>query len=80
MADVVVVNHTLLFTIIEANEGSDDLGEGFVFPEDFLIIDEAHTLENVAAKQLGLRVSRSGIRFDLNRLYDMKRKRECFMP
>ena len=78
MADVVVVNHTLLFTIIEANEGSDDLGEGFVFPEDFLIIDEAHTLENVAAKQLGLRVSRSGIRFDLNRLYDMKRKKGMF--
>jgi len=78
MADVVVVNHTLLFTMIEANDVLDDIGEGFVFSNDFLIIDEAHTLENVAAKQLGLRVSRSGIRFDLNRLYDVKRKRGMF--
>ena len=78
MADVVVINHTLLFTMMGANDGSDDIGEGFIFPEDFLIIDEAHTLENVAAKQLGLRVSRAGIRFDLNRLYDVKRKRGMF--
>ncbi len=78
MADIVVINHTLLFTMMGANDGSDDIGEGFIFPRDFLIIDEAHTLENVAAKQLGLRVSRAGIRFDINRLYDVKRKRGMF--
>ena len=78
LADVVVINHTLLFTMMGANDGSDDIGEGFIFPGDFLVIDEAHTLENVAAKQLGLRISRAGIRFDLNRLYDVKRKRGMF--
>ena len=78
MADIVVINHTLLFTMMGANDGSDDIGEGFIFPGDFLVIDEAHTLENVAAKQLGLRISRAGIRFDLNRLYDVKRKRGMF--
>ena len=33
-----------------------------------MILDEAHTIEQVAAIQLGLRVSQAGLRFDLQRL------------
>lgn len=77
-ADIVVLNHTLLFTLMSSMEESESAGEGFVFPNDFLVIDEAHTLENIAARQLGLRVSQSGLRFDLNKLYNPRKKRGLF--
>lgn len=73
-AKIVVVNHTLFFALLntELEEGGDEDGarpKGFLFPNDFAVLDEAHTIEQVAAVQLGLRVSQSGLRFDLQRLY-----------
>jgi len=76
-ADVVVMNHTLLFTLIAGQEEILD-GDGTLFPNDFLIIDEAHTLEHVAARQLGLRISQIGLKFDLNRLYNPRTKKGLF--
>lgn len=72
-ANLVVVNHTLFFALL--NTELEDFGDegmqskGFLFPNDFAILDEAHTIEQVAAIQLGLRVSQAGLRFDLHRLY-----------
>jgi ATP-dependent DNA helicase DinG len=77
-ADVVVLNHTLLFTLMGVMDESDYAGEGFVFPDDFLVIDEAHTLENIAARQLGMRVTQAGILYNLRRLYNRKNKRGLF--
>lgn len=73
-ARLVVVNHTLFFALLntELEEDNDDNAKkikGFLFPNDFAVLDEAHTIEQVAAVQLGLRVSQSGLRFDLQRLY-----------
>ena len=77
-ARLVVVNHTLFFALLnkdvepdEDEEGEPARGKipGFLFPNDFAILDEAHTIEQVAAVQLGLRLSQSGLRFDLQRLY-----------
>lgn len=72
-AKLVVVNHTLFFALMNTDElGGDEESAkvpGFLFPNDFAILDEAHTIEQVAAVQLGLRVSQSGLRFDLQRLY-----------
>jgi ATP-dependent DNA helicase DinG len=48
---------------------------GYIFPNDFVIFDEAHTLEDVAASQLGLRLSQSGLRFDVSRLYNPRNKK-----
>ena len=74
-ARLIVVNHTLFFALLntddepaEGEEAGKKTG-GFLFPNDFAILDEAHTIEQVAAIQLGLRVSQSGLRFDLQRLY-----------
>ena len=72
-ARLVVVNHTLFFALLNT-ELEDDNPEakkikGFLFPNDFAILDEAHTIEQVAAVQLGLRLSQAGLRFDLQRLY-----------
>jgi len=72
-AKLIVVNHTLFFALLNTEEmaGEDQTEKpgGFLFPNDFAILDEAHTIEQVAAIQLGLRVSQSGLRFDLQRLY-----------
>ncbi len=76
-ADVVVVNHTLFFTLLA---GADELEDapGFVFPSDFVIFDEAHTLEAVAARQLGLQIGESGLRFELQRLYHPRTNKGLF--
>lgn len=78
-AKLVVVNHTLFFALLntemeEADEETRKM-KGFLFPNDFAILDEAHTIEQVAAVQLGLRVSQAGLRFDLQRLYHPKTKK-----
>ncbi len=70
LADVVVVNHTLFFTLLANQDMHGAEAKGFLFPNDFVVMDEAHTLENVAASQMGLNVSQAGVKFDLHRLYN----------
>ena len=79
-ANVIVVNHTLFFTLFAGDQGveSEDGEKGFLFPGDFLILDEAHTVEPIAAKQFGLHLSQGGLRFDLQRLFNPRTKRGMF--
>lgn len=77
-ADVVVVNHTLFFTLLNSQAEFTESGEGFLFAGDFLIFDEAHTLEQVAARQLGISLSQVGMKFDLHRLFNPKNKKGLF--
>ena len=77
-ADVIVVNHTLFFTLLGGQQDFKDGAEGFLFANDFLIMDEAHTLEQVAARQLGLSLSQTGMKFDLHRLYNPKNRKGLF--
>jgi ATP-dependent DNA helicase DinG len=75
-AKLVVVNHTLFFALLETGDSlENEKPSGFLFPNDFVILDEAHTLEQVAAVQLGLRVSQAGMRFDLQRLYNPRTRK-----
>ena len=71
-ARVLVVNHSLFFSLLNPEEEMLENESGFLVPNDFVIFDEAHTLEAVAAKSLGLRLSQAGLRFDLQRLYHPK--------
>ena len=76
-ADVVVMNHTLFFL----NLGSVDEAaesDGFIFTNDFVIFDEAHTVEGVAAKQIGMNVSQYGLKYALQRLYNERSKKGLF--
>ena len=75
-ANVVIVNHALLFGLLaglEQEEESPD--EGYLFPNDFLILDEAHEVEDVAAKALGLVVRLGSLRFLLQRLVHPRTKK-----
>ncbi|MDA8633886.1 ATP-dependent DNA helicase [Verrucomicrobiales bacterium] len=77
-ADLLVVNHTLFFTLLNSQSEFNESGEGFLFAGDFLIFDEAHTLEQVAARQLGMSISQIGMKFDLHRLFNPKNKKGLF--
>ncbi len=77
-AHLLVVNHTLFFTLLNGQSEFKESGEGFLFAKDFLVFDEAHTLEQVAARQLGLSLSQTGMKFDLHRLFNPKNKKGLF--
>jgi ATP-dependent DNA helicase DinG len=69
-ADVLVVNHTLFFTLLGALEEPSE--GGILFKNDFLVFDEAHTMEHVASRHIGLSVSRFQMRYAVNRLWNPK--------
>ncbi len=77
-ADVVVMNHTLFFMNLGGAPEADDEDSGYLFANDFVIFDEAHTVEGVAAKQIGLGVSQYGLRYALHRLYNPKTRKGLF--
>ncbi len=67
-AKVLVLNHSLFFNFLAGAE--DDTDEnGYLFHNDFVVFDEAHTLESVAARHLGLELSHGGLRYLLHRLF-----------
>lgn len=75
-AHVVVVNHTLFFSLLGADDSERDENDaGYIYPNDFVVFDEAHTLEHVAASQLGLRLSQAGMRFEIGRMYNPKNRK-----
>jgi ATP-dependent DNA helicase DinG len=67
-SDVLVLNHTLFFTLLGGVD--EDQESGILFKNDFVVFDEAHTMEHVASRHIGLSVSSSQIRYALNRLWN----------
>ena len=75
-ANVVILNHALLFGLLAgAEESEEGPTEGYLFPNDFLVLDEAHEVEDVAAKALGLEVRLGSLRFLLQRLVHPRTKK-----
>jgi len=70
-ADVLVLNHTLFFTLLGTVDEEEDSG-GILFKNDFVIFDEAHTMESVASRHIGLSVSHGQVAYTLNRLWNPK--------
>jgi len=75
-ADVVVMNHTLFFLNTAPIDEEDRAG--YIFANDFVIFDEAHTLEAVASRQIGMSVSQFGLKYSLQRLYNERTKKGLF--
>jgi len=67
-ADVVILNHTLFFTLLGGVD--EELEGGILFKNDFVVFDEAHTMESVASRHIGLSVSSGQVRDSLNRLWN----------
>jgi len=76
---VVVVNHALLFSLINAGgaraEGAGPDVSGVLFPGDFIVLDEAHTVPEVAEESFGLSLSSLGIERTLKHLFNPRTRR-----
>ncbi|MCC6865341.1 MAG: DEAD/DEAH box helicase [Ignavibacteria bacterium] len=66
-ADLLVLNHHLFFTLFGFYERD---AEGYLYFNDFVIFDEAHKAEQIAAERVSPSVSKEQIRFWLNKLYN----------
>ena len=70
-ANVVVMNHSLFFTMLARQEKDDRL----IFGNDFVVFDEAHTIENVASACLGVRCSRNHLLGLVQRVHNPKTRK-----
>src|SRR5437773_8016196 len=77
-ADVIVINHTLLFMLLGSPEEQLKRETGYLFPNDFIIFDEAHTVEQTASRQIGIGVSQYGLRATVQRLYNARTRKGLF--
>jgi ATP-dependent DNA helicase DinG len=64
-APVVILNHALFFSLMGIGGGE----EYYLFPDDFVIFDEAHTLEGVAGAGMGLKISHRQAILALHKFY-----------
>src|SRR5579862_3531344 len=67
-ADVLVLNHTLFFTLLGSLE--EEIEGGILFRNDFVVFDEAHLMEHVASKHIGLSISSGQMRYAVQRLWN----------
>lgn len=75
-ADLLVVNHALFFADL-AMRGA---GYSVLPPYDAVVLDEAHTIEDVAADYFGLTLSRFQVYYLLSRLHHATRNRGVLVP
>ena len=68
---ILVVNHALFFSDLALRMA----GVNYLPKYDAVILDEAHTVEDVAGSHFGIQVGEGGIRYQLRHLYDPKRGR-----
>src|SRR5688572_21678024 len=69
-SDVLVLNHTLFFTLL--GSAAEEVEGGILFRNDFVIFDEAHTVEQVASRHIGVSISENQFRYTLQRLWNPK--------
>lgn len=78
-ADVVIVNHSLLFSLIASGAASEIGSKGVLFSNDMCVLDEAHLIHDVAAENFGLSISSRALNRELKRIYDPRKKRGLIM-
>ena len=61
-------------------QAEDSEEAGFVFPGDFVILDEAHMIENIAARQLGVQLSEPHLSYELLRMYNPRTHKGLLKP
>ena len=69
LGNVLVVNHALFFSDLALRMA----GVNYLPKYDLLILDEAHTVEDVAGQHFGLKISEAGLKYSLRALFDLKR-------
>jgi ATP-dependent DNA helicase DinG len=81
-AHVIIINHALLFALINAGgaqaHGAAATARGVLFADDFLVLDEAHTVPEVATNHFGLSLSSYGVDRSLKYLFNPRTQRGLF--
>jgi ATP-dependent DNA helicase DinG len=81
-AHIIIVNHALLFALINAGgaraEGAGADARGVLFADDFVVLDEAHTVPEVATENFGLSLSSYGVDRALKFLYNPRTQKGLF--
>ena len=73
--NLLIVNHALFFSDLALRMA----GVNYLPKYDHVILDEAHTVEDVAGQHFGIRVGEGGVNYMLRHLYDPKRGKG-FLP
>ena len=77
-ANVLILNHSLLFALLGAGMHPGGKTPGILYPKDFMVLDEAHRIPAIATEHFGLDVSSYGLGLALKLLYNPRRKRGLF--
>ena len=70
-AQILIVNHALFFSDLALRRAGASILPNY----DVVILDEAHTVENVAGDHLGLGISSGAVEYTLNKLYNDRTNR-----
>lgn len=70
-ASILIVNHALFFSDLALRMA----GVNYLPKYELAILDEAHTVEEVAGQHFGLQLTEAGVRYQLRSLYDPRRGR-----
>lgn len=78
IANLIVVNHSLLFSLLSAGMGPEGNVPGILFAEDFVVLDEAHTIPDIATDHFGMRISSFAVDKALKMLFNPRSKKGIF--
>lgn len=67
--NLLIVNHALFFSDLALRLA----GVNYLPKYDVAILDEAHTVEDVAGQHFGIKVSEASVKYQLRNLYDLRR-------
>ena len=74
-ADIIVVNHALFFVDLAMRQAGINLLPDY----DMVVLDEAHTVRDVASAHLGISITSGQVDYTLNRLYNDRRNKGLFV-
>ena len=74
-AHCVIVNHSLLFSLINAGMPPTGDTAGILLPDDFVVLDEAHRIPAIATDHFGIHVSSYALDRALKRIYNPRTHR-----
>ncbi len=69
-ANCVIVNHSLLFSLINAGMPPKGDARGILLADDFVVLDEAHRIPAIATDHFGIHVSSYAVDRALKRLFN----------
>jgi ATP-dependent DNA helicase DinG len=74
-SNCVIVNHSLLFALINAGMPPKGDARGILLPDDFVVLDEAHRIPAIATDHFGIHVSSFAVDRALKRIYNPHKNR-----